>query len=137
MRHSSNRKLKLILLLTGVNLCVLFFILWNGATGGDTNIDGRVTGVAMLIVFALVLMLMGDLMRRLSVLRRKSDSQRDRMHDAVESLSEAFALYSPQGKLLLCNRRWRQIYPWLDTLEIERWKISRNSSSPISFSWNR
>ena len=130
MRHSSNRKLKLILLLTGVNLCVLFFILWNGATGGDTNIDGRVTGVAMLIVFALVLMLMGDLMRRLSVLRRKSDSQRDRMHDAVESLSEAFALYSPQGKLLLCNRRWRQIYPWLDTLEIERWEDFKEQLKP-------
>lgn len=130
MRHSSNRKLKLILLLTGVNLCVLFFILWNGATGGDTNIDSRVTGVAMLIVFALVLMLMGDLIRRLSVLRRKSDSQRDRMHDAVESLSEAFALYSPQGKLLLCNRRWRQIYPWLDTLEIERWDDFKEQLKP-------
>jgi diguanylate cyclase (GGDEF)-like protein/PAS domain S-box-containing protein len=130
MRHSSNRKLKLILLLTGVNLCVLFFILWNGATGGDTNIDSRVTGVAMLIVFALVLMLMGDLIRRLSVLRRKSDSQRDRMHDAVESLSEAFALYSPKGKLLLCNRRWRQIYPWLDTLEIERWDDFKEQLKP-------
>jgi diguanylate cyclase (GGDEF)-like protein/PAS domain S-box-containing protein len=130
MRHSSNRKLKLILLLTGVNLCVLFFILWNGATGGDTNIDSRVTGVAMLIVFTLVLMLMGDLIRRLSVLRRKSDSQRDRMHDAVESLSEAFALYSPKGKLLLCNRRWRQIYPWLDTLEIERWDDFKEQLKP-------
>ncbi len=134
MSYSSTRKLKLILLLTGVNLCVLFFTLWKGSgtgTGtGDASIDSRVIGVAMFIVFALVLLLMGDLMRRFVILRRHSESARERMNDAVESLSEAFALYSPKGKLLLCNSRWRQVYPWLDTLEIDRWDVFKEQLKP-------
>ncbi|GAA0681179.1 hypothetical protein GCM10009104_02140 [Marinobacterium maritimum] len=132
MSHSSTRKLKLILLLTGVNLCVLFFMLWqgSGAGSGDASIDSRVIGVAMFIVFALVLLLMGDLMRRFVILRRHSESARERMNDAVESLSEAFALYSPKGKMLLCNSRWRQVYPWLDTLEMDRWEVFKEQLKP-------
>ncbi len=132
MSHSSTRKLKLILLLTGVNLCVLFFILWegSGAGSGDASIDSRVVGVAMFIVFMLVLLLMGDLIRRFVILRRQSESARERMNDAVESLSEAFALYSPKGKLLLCNSRWKQVYPWLDTLEMDRWEVFKEQLKP-------
>lgn len=133
MSNSPTRKLKLILLLTGINLCVLFLILWHGGTpdpDGNSHIDSRVLSLTMFIVFALALLLMGDLARRLAEMRRHSESARDRMHDAVESLSEAFALYSPKGKLLLCNRRWRQVYPWLDTLEMDRWDVFKQQLKP-------
>ncbi|GAA0787237.1 EAL domain-containing protein [Marinobacterium sediminicola] len=132
MSKSSTRKLKLILLLTGINLCVLFFILWKETTPGTGNasIDSRVIGVVMFIVFALLFLLMGDLMRRFVILRRQSDKARERMHDAVESLSEAFALFSPTGRMLLCNSRWRQVYPWLDNLELERWDTFKEQLKP-------
>lgn len=130
----SNRTLKLILLLTGVNLFVLFFIMWNGAAPGSEtnaiNIDTRVVGVSLFFVFSLIFLLMVDLIRRFIMLRKQSDSARDRMHDAVESLPEAFALYSPRGKLLLCNSRWRQVYPWLDTLEVDRWDLFQQQLQP-------
>ncbi|MBA4502375.1 EAL domain-containing protein [Marinobacterium marinum] len=130
MSNSPTRKLKLILLLTGINLCVLFFILWTGSVSdtGSTqaDINHRVIVVAMSIVFVLALLLMGDLMRRFATLRSQSDAARTLMQDAVESLPEAFALYNPAGRLVLCNHRWRQVYPWLDALEIEHWKTFKS-----------
>ncbi|MBV0932746.1 EAL domain-containing protein [Marinobacterium weihaiense] len=119
MSKSSSRILKLIWILTGINLSVMFFIMWNDQ--GNNSIDARVIGISLFLVFALLFLLMGDLLRRFMMLRQQSESARERMRDAVESLSEAFALYSPKGKLILCNQRWRQIYPWLDSLEFEYW----------------
>ena len=133
MSKTSSRILKLIWLLTGINLFVLFFIMWHGgsdAASSKANIDSRVIGISLFLVFSLILLLMGDLLRRFVVLRQHSESARERMHDAVESLSEAFALYSPKGKLILCNRRWRQVYPWLGALEIEYWDDFKQQLKP-------
>jgi diguanylate cyclase (GGDEF)-like protein/PAS domain S-box-containing protein len=36
-----------------------------------------------------------------------------RLHDAVENLSEAFALFDAKGRLVLFNHRYAEFYPWL------------------------
>ncbi|MEJ2691875.1 MAG: GGDEF domain-containing protein, partial [Candidatus Thiodiazotropha sp.] len=36
-----------------------------------------------------------------------------RLHDAVENLSEAFALFDEQDRLVLFNHRYSEFYPWL------------------------
>jgi diguanylate cyclase (GGDEF)-like protein/PAS domain S-box-containing protein len=35
------------------------------------------------------------------------------LHDAVENLSEAFALFDAKGRLVLFNHRYGEFYPWL------------------------
>lgn len=134
MRIVSSRALKLMLVLTGMNLLLLFYILWSGDSnhfsGSDANMDARALGVALFGVFLLVFLLMGDLLRRFMLLRRQSETSRDRMHDAVESLSEAFALFSPAGRLMVCNRRWRQVYPWMDELQLEQWDDFQHQLQP-------
>jgi diguanylate cyclase (GGDEF)-like protein/PAS domain S-box-containing protein len=123
-----------MLVLTGLNLLVLFYILWSGDSnhfsGSDANMDARALGVALLGVFLLVFLLMADLLRRFMLLRRQAENSRERMRDAVESLSEAFALFSPSGRLLVCNRRWRQVYPWLGPLELECWDDFKQQLEP-------
>ncbi len=37
----------------------------------------------------------------------------DRLHDAVENLSEAFALFDAEGRLVLFNHQYAEYYPWL------------------------
>lgn len=37
----------------------------------------------------------------------------NRLHDAVENLSEAFALFDNEGRLVLFNRQYAKFYPWL------------------------
>ena len=43
----------------------------------------------------------------------------DRLHDAVENLSEAFALFDAEGRLVLFNHRYAEYYPWLKDWLIE------------------
>ena len=43
----------------------------------------------------------------------------DRLHDAVENLSEAFALFDADGRLVLFNHRYAEYYPWLKDWLIE------------------
>ncbi|MGD8910101.1 MAG: PAS domain S-box protein, partial [Chromatiales bacterium] len=40
----------------------------------------------------------------------------NRLHDAVENLSEAFALFDAKGRLVLFNHRFTEFYPWLKEL---------------------
>ncbi len=39
------------------------------------------------------------------------------LHDAVESIAEAFALFDRRGRLVLVNQRYREFYPWLNALK--------------------
>ena len=123
-----------MLVLTGLNLLLLFYVLWSGDknhfSGSDANMDARALSVALLGVFLLVFLLMGDLLRRFIMLRRQAETSRQRMNDAVESLSEAFALFSPSGRLMVCNRRWRQIYPWVDLLQLDNWDDFKQQLQP-------
>ncbi len=68
-----------------------------------------------LVLLALIILLFGAftwIMNKLDALRDRAQTAWDRLHDAVESLSEAFALFDKDGRLLLNNRKWQQFYPW-------------------------
>lgn len=67
----------------------------------------------MLGLSALLLLMLWLLLGRLHDSGRKAEQSWVRLHDAVDSLSEAFALFDEEGKLVLNNRKWREFYPWL------------------------
>ena len=135
MKHLSTRTLKLMLVLTGFNLVVLLVAFTNllGSTGSNStasNVETRAIGVTLAFVLLLFVLLMGDLLRRFIHLRQQAESSRERMHDAVESLTEAFALFAPGGRMILCNSRWREVYPWMDNLELGHWETFQQQLAP-------
>ncbi len=68
-----------------------------------------------LVLLGLTILLFGAfywMMNKLDVLRERAEAAWDRLHDAVESLSEAFALFDRDGRLVLNNRKWLEFYPW-------------------------
>ncbi len=73
--------------------------------------------VLSLMVFVLVLGLW-LLIHSLQRAHHEVNRSWHRLHDAVENLSEAFALFDGDGLLVLHNRRFLTFYPWLkDWLE--------------------
>ncbi|MEJ2452583.1 MAG: EAL domain-containing protein [Candidatus Thiodiazotropha sp.] len=63
-------------------------------------------------VFALIIGLW-YLIRSLQHAHQAVNRSWSRLHDAVENLSEAFALFDAQGRLVLFNHRYSEFYPWL------------------------
>ncbi len=59
---------------------------------------------------------LGLAINRMNRARAVTEHAWERLHDAVESLSEAFALFDHHGKLVLHNRRFLDFYPWLDRI---------------------
>jgi diguanylate cyclase (GGDEF)-like protein/PAS domain S-box-containing protein len=53
------------------------------------------------------------LIRNLQTAHQAVNRSWNRLHDAVENLSEAFALFDAKGRLILFNRRYAEFYPWL------------------------
>lgn len=50
------------------------------------------------------------ILHRLEMSRRDVQKASDLLHDAIERLSEGFALYASDGKLRLVNSRWLELY---------------------------
>jgi len=69
--------------------------------------------LGLLFTTILLLTLLGQLLRRLDFALDAAEHARDQLHDAVESISEAFALFDASGKLVLHNSKWLEFYPWL------------------------
>ncbi len=75
----------------------------------------RRSEIFSMVLLGLIIMLFGAfswIMKRLDIERGRAESAWDRLHDAVESLSEAFALFDKDGRLLLSNHKWLEFYPW-------------------------
>ena len=49
-------------------------------------------------------------------LSANSEAQRRMIATAIETISDGFALYGPDDRLILCNSRFRGLYPTLDDL---------------------
>ena len=79
-------------------------------------------------------------MRRWDAARRASEQSWGRLHDAVESIAEAFALFDDQGRLILHNRRYLAFYPWLRHLlnrstsleEVQRMNDNHLQQRPVA-----
>ena len=46
----------------------------------------------------------------------QGETQRRMIQTAIETISDGFVLYDPEDRLVLCNNRFREIYPKLDDL---------------------
>ncbi|MEA3278091.1 MAG: EAL domain-containing protein [Pseudomonadota bacterium] len=69
-----------------------------------------------LILLAATLLLfvaLGLALRDLYATRIRAERAWRQLRDAVESLSEAFALFASDGRLVLHNRKYVEFYPWL------------------------
>lgn len=78
--------------------------------------QSRRAEIFSLVLLVLTVALIGGLgwaFRDIYRERRRAQRAWNQLRDAVESLSEAFALYAPDGRLVLHNRRYLDCYPWL------------------------
>jgi diguanylate cyclase (GGDEF)-like protein/PAS domain S-box-containing protein len=68
--------------------------------------------ILTLVVFFLILSLW-HLIQSLQTAHEEVKRSWLRLHDVVDNLSEAFALFDAGGELVLHNRRFSEFYPWL------------------------
>jgi diguanylate cyclase (GGDEF)-like protein/PAS domain S-box-containing protein len=69
--------------------------------------------VALSVVVFFLLLGLWQLIRSLQMAHQEVHRSWHRLHDAVNNLSEAFALFDADGHLVLHNRRYVEFYPWL------------------------
>ena len=79
----------------------------------DRTRRSEMLSLLLMCLSILLLASLGFVLRRLATARRQAERAWHQLHDAVESLSEAFALYAKDGSLVLHNRRFLEFYPWL------------------------
>ncbi|WP_141694789.1 EAL domain-containing protein [Candidatus Thiodiazotropha endoloripes] len=75
----------------------------------------------MLLMVAVFILLLGlwQLIRSLHNAHQEVNRAWYRLHDAVNNLSEAFALFDADGRLVLFNRCFEDFYPWLKERDME------------------
>jgi diguanylate cyclase (GGDEF)-like protein/PAS domain S-box-containing protein len=79
---------------------------------GETTKKRRL--ILALTLFVITLLLgVWQLIRRLQKANQEVNRAWYRLRDAVDNLSEAFALYDEEGRLVLHNRRFCEFYSWL------------------------
>ena len=96
--------------------------------------------LALLLLTCLLMILLANMFRSLQQLNHRSEQARTRLQDAVNSLSEAFALFDKHGNLVLHNQRWLAFYPWLQHSKAQDWSTVQSinksqgvtTSSPIT-----
>lgn len=81
--------------------------------------------LTLLLLSILLMLLLGGMFQRLQQLNARSEQARTRLQDAVNSLSEAFALFDRHGNLVLFNQRWKSFYPWLKNIESMNWSTQQ------------
>ena len=80
---------------------------------GKEVIDSRRSSLVLLIVILLLLGGLWYMLSRLERERRLVEQSSGRLHDAVASLPEAFALFGADNRLVLSNHKFAKFYPWL------------------------
>ena len=71
----------------------------------------------LLLIAALLLLIgLGVALRKIYQAQRAVKAAHDQLQNAVENLSEAFALFGSDGRLILHNRQYAAFYPWLQTI---------------------
>lgn len=74
------------------------------------------TSLFLFIVVISLFIGLGLVMRSLQTARRSAEQAWQQMHDALESISEAFVLFDPFDQLVLWNRKYAELYPASTTL---------------------
>ncbi len=105
-------ELKSLLLITAVSLAVGLMLLYTKFYADHIH-GAQLFTFIVLGLTSLLLVAVWMLLGRLHESSRKAEQSWRRLYDAVDSLSEAFALFDDDGRLVLHNRKWREFYPWL------------------------
>ena len=108
------------LFLMGVSSSVSFYQMLE--SGADHAV--RVAELVALLISALMVVgmaLIGPLFsatrraeRRLRQSERRTRSIEGQLDDAIESISEGFALFDADGRLIICNSRYKEFYGYAD-----------------------
>lgn len=80
---------------------------------GDRIHGPQLFTFVVLALSVILLVAVWMLLGRLHTFSLKAEQSWRRLYDAVDSLSEAFALFDDEDRLVLHNRKWREFYPWL------------------------
>jgi PAS domain S-box-containing protein len=84
-----------------------------GSFYAERNLRSERVNIVLLVATLLLFALLGLVLRRLGRAHDETDLAWRRLHDAVGSLSEAFALFDDQRRLVLHNDKYLEFYPWL------------------------
>ncbi|MEW8625954.1 MAG: EAL domain-containing protein [Candidatus Thiodiazotropha sp.] len=84
----------------------------------ETSTKRQLIMLLTVVVFILLLGLW-QLIRSLHNAHQEVNRSWYRLHDAVNNLSEAFALFDAEGRLVLFNQRFGDFYPWLKERDME------------------
>ena len=72
--------------------------------------EAQTLSIQLLILCSVLVACLIFILRRLDSARVVAEEASNLLHDAVEKLSEGFALYSAQGTLRFTNSRWLELY---------------------------
>jgi diguanylate cyclase (GGDEF)-like protein/PAS domain S-box-containing protein len=84
----------------------------------ETSTKRELIMLLMVVVFIL-LMGLWQLIKSLHTANQEVNRSWYRLHDAVNNLSEAFALFDADRRLVLFNKRFEDFYPWLKERDME------------------
>jgi len=85
-----------------------------GITAGNLNVRIPATAADEIGAMARTLQLFRDSILERTKLSARSEEQRRMIETAIETISDGFVLFDRDDRLVLCNRRFREIYPRLD-----------------------
>ena len=85
-----------------------------GITAGNLNARIPASAPDEIGAMAHTLELFRDSILEGTKLSAQSEAQRRMIETAIETISDGFALFDPDDRLVLCNNRFRQLYPILD-----------------------
>ena len=85
-----------------------------GLTAGNLNTAIPPSAPDEVGAMARTLALFRDSMLERSRLSAQTEAQRRMIQTAIETISDGFALFDPDDRLVLCNSKFRELYPRLD-----------------------
>src|SRR5262249_14795486 len=85
-------------------------------TAGNLNVPIPASAPDEIGAMARTLQLFRESIRERTKLSAQSETQRRMIQTAIETVSDGFVLYDPDDRLVLCNNKFRELYPKLDDL---------------------
>jgi adenylate cyclase len=87
-----------------------------GITAGDLNVEIPQPAPDEIGAMARTLQLFRDSIRERARLSAQSEEQRRLIQTAIETISDGFVLFDPDDRMVLCNSKFRDLYPKLDDI---------------------
>jgi adenylate cyclase len=95
-----------------------------GITAGDLNVEIPKAAPDEIGAMARTLELFRESIRERTKLSAESEQQRRVVQTAIETISDGFVLFDSDDRLVLCNSKFRELYPRLDDMARSGTKFS-------------